>query len=125
MHTVLLGDSVFDNAPYTAGGPAVIDHLRGLIGPGEEATLLAVDGHRVQDVRSQSKRAPSGGTHFFLSIGGNDALDRIELLNRRVGTAGEGLTLFGGPLTMLSPDPGEGPPSRGPPIQLRIVPNSA
>ena len=35
------------------------------------------------------------GTHFFLSIGGNDALDRVELLNRRVKTAGEGLALFG------------------------------
>lgn len=35
------------------------------------------------------------GNHFFLSIGGNDALDRIELLNRRVKTAGEGLALFG------------------------------
>ena len=96
MHIVLLGDSVFDNAPYTAGGPAVIHHLRALIGPGGEATLLAVDGHRVQDVRSQAERAPSGGTHFFLSIGGNDALDRIELLSRPVQTAGEGLALLGG-----------------------------
>jgi hypothetical protein len=24
MHIVLLGDSIFDNAPYTAGGPAFI-----------------------------------------------------------------------------------------------------
>ena len=27
MHIVLLGDSIFDNAPYTAGGPAVIEHV--------------------------------------------------------------------------------------------------
>jgi len=26
-HVVLLGDSIFDNAAYAAGGPAVIDHL--------------------------------------------------------------------------------------------------
>lgn len=95
MHIVLLGDSVFDNAPYTAGGPAVIDHLRALIGPGKEATLLAVDGHRVADVWSQVRRSPSNGTHYFLSVGGNDALDCVELLNRPVRTAGEGLALLG------------------------------
>jgi hypothetical protein len=95
MHIVLLGDSVFDNAPYTAGGPAVIDHLQALKEPADEATLLAVDGHRVADVWSQVKRGPTDGTHHFLSIGGNDALDRVELLTRSVRTAGEGMVLFG------------------------------
>ncbi len=95
MHIVLLGDSVFDNAPYTAGGPAVIDHLQTSLGPGEEATLLAVDGHRVEDVWSQEGRTPSSGTHFFLSIGGNDALTYVELLNQPVRTVGEGFALLG------------------------------
>ena len=27
-HLVLLGDSIFDNAAYVEGGPAVIDHVR-------------------------------------------------------------------------------------------------
>ena len=66
-----------------------------MVGPEEEATLRAVDGDRVSDVWSQVGRAPSDGSHYFLSIGGNDALDRIDLLNRQVSTAGEGLTLFG------------------------------
>jgi len=95
MHIVLLGDSVFDNAPYTSGGPAVIDHLRGSLAPGEQATLCAVDGHRVADIGSQAERAPSDATHFFLSVGGNDALNHVELLNRRVQTVGEGLALLG------------------------------
>ena len=95
MHIVLFGDSIFDNAPYTSGGPAVVDHLQALVGPGEEATLRAVDGHRVANVMSQVERTPSTGTHFFLSIGGNDALDRVELLGRPVRTAGEGFALFG------------------------------
>ena len=95
MHIVLLGDSVFDNAPYTAGGPAVIDHLRDLVGPEERATLLAVDGHRVADVWSQLKKDSADGTHTFLSVGGNDALDCVELLSRPVSTAGEGLALLG------------------------------
>ncbi len=98
MHIVLLGDSIFDNAPYTAGGPAVIDHLRGGLQPGEEATLLAVDGHYVSDVHHQIRKLPDGATHCFLSIGGNDALEHVELLNRRVDTAGHGLALMGRPV---------------------------
>ncbi|MBT8395657.1 MAG: SGNH/GDSL hydrolase family protein [Gemmatimonadetes bacterium] len=98
MHIVLLGDSIFDNAPYTDGGPAVIDHLRSGLQLGEEATLLAVDGHCVSDVQSQLRKVPNGASHFFLSIGGNDALDHVELLNRRVETAGQGLALMGRPV---------------------------
>jgi lysophospholipase L1-like esterase len=98
MHIVLLGDSIFDNAPYTAGGPAVIDHLQANLEAGEEATLLALDGDRVQDVTRQLRRVPEAATHYFLSIGGNDALDHVELLNRRVETAGQGLALLGRPV---------------------------
>ena len=95
MHIVLLGDSIFDNAPYTAGGPAVIDHVKASLYPGEEATLLAVDGHRVQDVPVQLGGIPEGATHFFLSIGGNDALEHVALLNKRARTVGEGLAFIG------------------------------
>ena len=96
MHIVLLGDSVFDNAAYTSGGPAVIDHLRAMTGPGEEAPLLAVDGDRVSEAWSQVERAPSGGTHFFLSVGANNALNYVDLLNHQpTRKAGEGFALFG------------------------------
>jgi hypothetical protein len=95
MHIVLLGDSIFDNAPYTDGGPAVIDHLRAGLPPGHEATLLAVDGHFVEDVPFQLPRAPDGATHFFLSVGGNNALEQVDLLNRRVDTVGHGVALLG------------------------------
>jgi hypothetical protein len=95
MHIVLLGDSVFDNAAYTSGGPAVIDHLRESLGAGERATLRAIDGDRVEDIAYQARRAPADGTHFFLSVGGNDALDYVEVLNHPVATVGEGLALLG------------------------------
>jgi hypothetical protein len=95
MHLVLLGDSIFDNAPYTAGGPAVIDHLRIGLPPECRATLLAVDGHFVEDVPFQLRKIPEGGTHFFLSVGGNNALEHVDLLNRRVETVGHGLALLG------------------------------
>ena len=41
-HVVLLGDSIFDNALYVPGGPAVIDQLRRELPAGWSATLLAV-----------------------------------------------------------------------------------
>ena len=43
-HVVLLGDSIFDNASYVAGGPDVVTHLRSVLPPGWRATLAAVDG---------------------------------------------------------------------------------
>ncbi len=95
MHIVLLGDSIFDNAPYTAGGPAVIDHLRAGLPSGHRATLLAVDGHLVEDVPFQLRKIPDGATHFFLSVGGNNALEHVDLLNRRVESAGHGVALLG------------------------------
>ena len=41
---VLLGDSIFDNAAYVPGRPAVIDQVRNRLRQGWRATLLARDG---------------------------------------------------------------------------------
>ena len=38
-HVVLLGDSIFDNAAYTNGGPDVVTQLRELLPAGWHATL--------------------------------------------------------------------------------------
>lgn len=73
-HVVLLGDSIFDNASYVQGGPAVVDHLRKRLPEGWNATLAAVDGAVVDDVRAQFKSIPADATHLVLSAGGNDAL---------------------------------------------------
>src|SRR5467141_4000518 len=43
-HLVLLGDSIFDNAHYTSGGPDVVSQVRNLLPLGWGASLLAVDG---------------------------------------------------------------------------------
>jgi len=43
-HVVLLGDSIFDNARYTGGGPDVVSQVRNLLPVGWAASLLAVDG---------------------------------------------------------------------------------
>jgi hypothetical protein len=73
-HLVLLGDSIFDNAFYVPGGPAVIDHVRRTLPRDWQATLVAVDGARTSSVFRQIERIPADATHLVLSVGGNDAL---------------------------------------------------
>lgn len=73
-HIVLLGDSIFDNGMYVPGGPSVSEHLQRILGMGDKATLLAVDGARVASVHMQIERIPTDATHLVLSIGGNNAL---------------------------------------------------
>ena len=79
-HLVLLGDSIFDNARYVPGEPAVIDHLRRTLPRGWRATLLAVDGSCADDVGRQLARLPADATHLVVSVGGNDALGRSDLI---------------------------------------------
>lgn len=74
MHIVLLGDSIFDNASYTKGRPAVISQVRQLLLMGDRASLLAVDGATTEDIPSQLRDAPPDASHLVLSVGGNDAL---------------------------------------------------
>jgi lysophospholipase L1-like esterase len=95
-HVILLGDSIFDNAAYTAGGPDVISQLRKLLPGGWTASLLAVDGHRAEDVNRQLAQLPKAATHLVLSVGGNDALSHGDLLTRPARSAAEVLTLLGG-----------------------------
>ncbi|WP_254506827.1 SGNH/GDSL hydrolase family protein [Anatilimnocola floriformis] len=73
-HLVLLGDSIFDNAYYVPGGPAVNEHVRRLLPKDWQASLLAVDGAKVADVARQLEQLPETATHLVLSIGGNNAL---------------------------------------------------
>ncbi len=73
-HIVLLGDSIFDNANYTKGRPAVISQVRQLLPTGWYASLLAVDGSSTEDVPSQLRHLPPTASHLVLSVGGNDAL---------------------------------------------------
>jgi hypothetical protein len=79
-HLVLLGDSIFDNAAYVAGGPAVIDQVRQRIPSNWKTSLLAVDGDTSAMVPQQLPRLPLDATHLVLSVGGNDALGCIASL---------------------------------------------
>lgn len=80
-HLALLGDSIFDNAAYVGGGPAVIDQVQGKLPAGWRASLLAVDGNVAGDVFAQIQRLPADVTHLVLSVGGNDALGVLEQIH--------------------------------------------
>lgn len=93
-HVVLLGDSIFDNAAYVAGGPDVVTHLRGELPQGWRATLCAIDGATTHSIPIQYGRIPADATHLVLSIGGNDALMHIDILDRRTSSVGEALRML-------------------------------
>jgi len=88
-HVVLLGDSIFDNGAYTSGGPDVVTQLRELLPAGWRATLGAVDGATTEDFASQVDALPDDATHLVVSLGGNDALGHMDLLDRHVRSSAE------------------------------------
>jgi len=91
-HTVLLGDSVFDNGRYTSGGPAVIDQVKQFLPAGWQATLLAVDGSTTEDIPAQVQRVPRDASHLVLSAGGNDAIMSADVLQRPADSTSEALS---------------------------------
>jgi hypothetical protein len=95
-HVVLLGDAVFDNGSYTAGGPDVLTHLRAMI-PGDWAvTPCAKDGAVTADIEEQLEQLPAGATDLVLSVGGNDGLHSMNTLTKKVATTFEAMLLLHG-----------------------------
>jgi hypothetical protein len=92
-HVVLLGDSIFDNAAYVPGHPPVIEQVRGELPAGWKATLVAVDGHTVEDIAVQLPRIPPDASHLVVSIGGNDALGCRRLLPEPAATVAQALAV--------------------------------
>ena len=83
-HIVLLGNSIFDNAAYAAGGPDVVRQLRDILPSGWRATLNALDGAVIADLPQQLQKLPGDASHLVVSVGGNDALGDAGLLDRRM-----------------------------------------
>ena len=93
-HLILLGDSVLDNGAYTGGGPDVVTQVRQCLPEGWRASLAAVDGSMAQDIHEQLRSLPADATHLLLSVGGNDALMRADLLDTPVDSSAEALSLL-------------------------------
>ena len=92
-HVVLLGDSIFDNGAYVGRGPDVITQLRGALGEGWRASLLAMDGHVTEDVlRHQIGRTAADATHLVVSAGGNDALGSASILGQPAKSVAEAVS---------------------------------
>jgi hypothetical protein len=79
-HLALLGDSIFDNAAYTNGGPDVVSQVRNLLPAEWAASLLAVDGSMTGNIADQVQKPPKDCTHLVLSVGGNNALAEASRL---------------------------------------------
>jgi lysophospholipase L1-like esterase len=90
-HIILLGDSIFDNKAYVGDGPDVIAQLQQRLPAGWRATLLAVDGNVTTNVSRQLAHLPSDATHLMVSIGGNDALNSIDILTRSAQSTADAL----------------------------------
>jgi hypothetical protein len=90
-HIVLVGDSIFDNARYTEGGPDVIAQVRQLLPGGSQASLLAVDGSTTENIPAQVERMPSDASHLVLSVGGNDAIMSADILRMPAQSTAEAL----------------------------------
>jgi hypothetical protein len=92
VHIVLLGDSVFDNGAYVAGGPDVVRQLREILPAGWRATLRAVDGAVTGSVARQLANVPADASHLVVSVGGNDALGHVGVLEDATNSIAGALT---------------------------------
>lgn len=87
----LLGDSILDNAPYTRPEPDTTAHLERLLGRGWVVRRLATDGATMDDVPGQVLALQDRAAVAVLSVGGNDAIEHVDILDQP--TANSGIVL--------------------------------
>jgi hypothetical protein len=98
----LLGDSIFDNSAYTGDEPDVVTHLRGML-PTWQISLLAVDGSIASNLPEQLKRVQDE-SYLVVSLGGNDALQSLDLFEKRTKTVADALVLLEGAIAEFEKD---------------------
>lgn len=93
----LLGDSIFDNAPYVPKGQEVRAQLQAILGRDYRVILLARDGDVLADVRAQAGRlveSAVGCASVVVSCGGNDVLGLVGYMQTGVQTVSEATALL-------------------------------
>jgi lysophospholipase L1-like esterase len=98
-HVTLVGDSVFDNLVYVHPEPDVQQQLKDTLPDGWKVTLGAIDGSVTDDVSTQLKGLPEDVSHIIVSVGGNDGLQSMGILSKKVSSVAEGLGLLSGVVT--------------------------
>lgn len=96
-HIVLLGDSIFDNAPYVPAGTQVQARLQSLLAGSGRVSLLARDGSVLADLPEQLARLPAlpGAPDWLvLSCGGNDVLGLVGAMQTAVASVIEAAQLL-------------------------------
>ena len=94
-HIILAGDSIFDNKRYVRSGePDVATQVKDLLDRSDDVSLLAFDGDVTKNVEDQLKGLPNDATHLFISVGGNDAIGNLRLLERSVSNIGDAFNEF-------------------------------
>jgi hypothetical protein len=95
-HIVLLGDSIFDNAPYVPAGMHVEAQLQTLVAP-HRVSLLARDGDVLAGMVAQVARLPAlpaAADWLVVSCGGNDVLGLVGAMQSKAGSVIEAATLL-------------------------------
>lgn len=96
-HIVLLGDSIFDNAPYVTAGSDMTAQLRACLKGYGQVSLLARDGDVLADMMGQLRRLaqlPDTPSWLLVSCGGNDVLGLVNDMQREVRTVFEAAQLL-------------------------------
>ena len=94
-HIILAGDSIFDNSSYVKSGePDVTTQLQENLNKGDTVSLLAVDVHVISDVNVQLRNLPNDTTHLVISVGGNNAMRKLNELSRATRNIGDGFLTF-------------------------------
>jgi len=77
---ILLGDSIIDNGEYVRSGKPDVARQLEILLPHHTVVKRAVDGARSTDVLASQTAEVGRAEHIILSVGGNDALEHIDLL---------------------------------------------
>ena len=88
QHIVLCGDSIIDNGSYVNQGELDVAGQVQEELPDSKVTLLAVDGKVTED---QMNNLPKDATHIFISIGGNDGYNRMDVFDESANTIGDAM----------------------------------
>ena len=91
QHIVLCGDSIIDNGSYVNEGELDVSGQVQEELPDSKVTLLAVDGNVTEDIEDQMNNLPKDATHIFISIGGNDGYNRMDVFDESANTIGDAM----------------------------------